>query len=240
MTDQTAGANEGAAELLSVLNELGYEGLSTVDQRKHTIARLMTVDWNKMDAVEFADYLLFPDKLIRRRATGEWEETPIMLRVPRDHEMREARVAARALALKANLDLVQDRDLFVNLENLCVLAKSIRNTTEPHEQWEPDPLVLERRYDKVCLQSLWAKIDQLNEVLNPSPNQLGSHEIVALIVAIARSRNLGPLVAYGPGAQTSFVVSMADLLLRSVGSRLSSESIEHLIAGISASSASRP
>jgi len=152
-----------------------------------------------------------------------------MLRVPREGDMRRARVLARSLAASEKIDEQRDRDMFVNLENICILAFAIRNNTAPYEPWQPEPLLLERQYDKVCLQGMWSKLDQLNEVLNPSPSQLSSGEIVALIAAIARSRNLGPLAVYGPGAQTSFVVSMADLLLNSVGSKLSLESIARLM-----------
>lgn len=218
-------------ELLKVLQQIGYDGLKPSDQRTHVIARLMRADWEGAGVIENGDYLLFPDKLIRRRADGTWEEKSVFLRVPRESDLRKARVQARALALQEKIDEQKDRDLFSNLENLCILAFAIRNNTAPFEPWQPEPLLLEKQYDKVCLQSMWTKLDQLHEVLNPAPNQLSAGEIVALIVAIARSRNLGPLVVYGPGAQTSFVVSMADLLLNSVGSKLSSDAIERLIAG---------
>jgi len=220
---------DAAESLLHILNDLGYEGLNPTDRRRHIIARLMRADWADAGVIEVNDFLLFPDVLVRRRADGTWDEKPVMLRVPREGDLRRARVLARSLAANEKIDETRDRDMFVNLENLCVLAFAIRNNTAPYEPWQPEPLLLERQYDKVCLQGMWNKLDQLNEVLNPSPNQLSSGEIVALIAAIARSRNLGPLVVYGPGAQTSFVVSMADLLLNSVGSKLSSESIERLI-----------
>lgn len=232
--------DDAAETLLQVLNTLGYDGLPAAERRDHIIARLMRADWAGAGVIEFDDYLLFPDKLIRRRADGTWEEKGVMLRVPRENDLRKARVLARSLAASEKIDEATDRDMFVNLENLCVLAYAIRNNTPPFEPWQPEPLLLERQHDKVCLQGLWNKLDQLNEVLNPAPNQLSSGEIVALIAAIARSRNLGPLVVYGPGAQSSFVVSMADLLLNLVGSKLSSESIERLIAASLRSSASAP
>lgn len=216
-------------EILDILNDLGYEGVKASDQHQHVLAKLMTTDWSELEMIEHSDYLLFPDALYRRRPGGEWEQKDVMLRVPRDRDLRQARVLARAIAAKEKISEKQDRDLFVNLENMCILASAIRNDSHPYEAWEDDPLVLERKYDKVCLQNMWEKIERLNDVLNPAPNQLSNPEIVALIVAIAKSRHLGPLVGYGPGAQTSFVVSMADLLLNSVASKLSWESLEHLM-----------
>lgn len=235
MTDD---ANTSAeSELLGILEQAGYEGLTEkgAADRRHAIARLMTTKWDDLEVVEHADSLLFPDVLVRRTSSGEWEETPVMLRPARERDLRQARVEARALAKKERIDEKDDRDLFVSLECMCVLARCIRNSTAPYEPWEPDPISLERRYDRACLQHMWTKLDKLSDVLNPAPNQLSSGEIVALIVAIAKARHLGPLVVYGPGAQTSFVVSMADLLLNLVGRKLSSESFAHLMQAYSTS-----
>lgn len=217
------------AEILAALNELGYTGVTGAHGRDHALAELMTKDWGELEVLEHADHLLFPEKLIRRKADGGWDETDIMLRVPRDPDMRQARVEARAWAASAGIDEKRDRDLFETMENMCILAASIRNSSAPYEPWEPDPKILEKRYDKVCLRRLWERLDKLNDILNPNPDQLSAPEIVALIIAIAKARHLGPLVVYGPGAQTSFVVSMVDLLLSSLGSKLSSESLGRLM-----------
>lgn len=224
------------AELIGILNSLGYEGLTEPgrEQRAHAIAKLMTTSWGELEAVEFSDHLMFPDVLTRRMKDGSWHTEDVLLRVPRERDLRKARVEARSLAAKEKIDEIKDRDLFVNLENMCVLAMCIRNTTHPYEPMHPDPLLLENAFDKVCLQQMWAKVEQLNDIINPAPNQLSSPEIVALIVAIARARHLGPLVVYGPGAQTSFVVTMVDLLLNSLGSKLSWESLERLMQESSA------
>lgn len=228
------------AEVLGILNSMGYEGLDSDGRRNraHAIARLMTTDWEELEIVEHAEHLLFPDVLIKRRLGGKWEETPVMLRVPREKDLRQSRVEARAWAAREKISEKDDRDLFTNMENMCVLARCIRNATMPFESMHPDPEYLERNFDKVCLQHMWSKLDKLNDVLNPAPNQLSSPEIVTLIVAIAKARHLGPLVVYGPGAQTSLVVSMADLLLNSVASKLSWESLELLMRESSQTTAS--
>jgi hypothetical protein len=222
---------DATQELLGVLDGLGYKGMTEPGKqaRLHAIAQLMTTDWADLETVEFAHHLLFPDVLRRRGSDGKWIEEKVMLRVPRDKDLRKCRVEARAWAQSEGIDEKRDRDLFVNLENMCILALCIRNTTPPHEPMHPDAELLEEHFDKVCLQQMWEKIERLNDVLNPAPNQLSSPEIVTLIVAIAKSRHLGPLVVYGPGAQTSFVVSMADLLLNLVGSKLSWELLERLM-----------
>ncbi len=223
-------------EVVAILEGIGYQGLEEVGaaNRAHAIAKLMTTSWEDLEAIEVNDNLLFPDVLIRRKVDGSWHQEDVFLRVPRDRDLRQSRVEARALAVKEKIDEKQDRDLFVNLENMCILARCIRNTTHPYESMHPDPLLLEAKFDKVCLQHMWEKLERLSEVLNPAPNQLSSGEIVALIVAIARARHLGPLIVYGPGAQTSFVVSTADLLLNLLGSKLSSGALEHWMREYSA------
>jgi len=227
--EDTEPESSSALELKNLLDSMGYDGVKPADQREHVIDHLMGKDWSEIEALEHNDYVMFPDKLIRRQADGGWETKDVMLRVPREHELRKARVQARELAKREHISEEKDQDLFANLENMSILAIAIRNDTKPHEPWEPEPLALERRYDKVCLQRLWEKVDRLNDILNPSPNQLSSAEIVVLIAAIANARNLGPLVVYGPGAQTSFVVSMVDLLLNSLGSKFSSASLGRLM-----------
>ncbi len=222
---------QATTELIKALDGLGYEGLTEPgkEERAHAIAKLMTTKWSELEAIEHADYLLFPEVLTRRRKDGSWEEKPIMMRVAREHELRQARVKARQLAVKEGIDEERDQTSFNNLENMVILSMCIRNNTSPYEPWEPDPLLLERKYDRVCIHQLWDKLERLNDVLNPAPNNLSGPEIVALMISIAEARHLGPLVVYGPGAQTSFVVSMADLLLKSLTSKLSSESLEHLM-----------
>ncbi len=237
-------ADSPEAEILGILEGIGYQGLEEVgaQRRKHAIAKLMTTKWDDLEAMEFNDSLMFPDVLIRRKADGSWLHEDVFLRVPKDADLRASRAEARALAptKKAGpIDETKDRDLFSNLENMCILARSIRNTSDPYEPMHPDPLLLEAKFDKVCLNHMWDKLERLSEVLNPAPEQLSSAEIVVLIVTIAKARHLGPLVVYGPGAQSSFVVSMADLLLNLLGSKLSSASLEHLMQEFSLESASQ-
>lgn len=216
-------------ELMDLLSKVGYEGLDTSKTNQHAMAQLMSTDWDTLTAVEHADHLLFPDTLYKRKSDGKWEETKVMIRVPREKDLRAARVQARALAAKEGIDEDRDADMFRNLENLCVLSRIIRDATDPFAPFMPDPLILETKYDKACLQHMWEKADKLNSVVDPAPNQLSQGEIVALILAIAKSRHLGPLVVYGPGAQTSYVVSMGDLVLNLLSSKLSSGSLELLM-----------
>ncbi len=196
----------------------------------HISDALKGKSWVDADVLEWADYLLFPGEVLKRKAGGEFERTPVRLRVPREHEMRKARSDARAIMADDGLDCATNRDLFTNVETFCILSMCIRNTTEPFEPWEPNPRELEKRYDKSSLMAIWAKLDALAKIVDPRPDELSSAEIVALITAIAKEGTTGPLVAYGSLAQASFVVIMAKLCAIS----LDTKSYLELLAGLKA------
>lgn len=193
------------------------------DVHDHVIEQLLGKDWGELEVLEHAGYLLFPDTLIKRERDGTFKQIPVTLRVPREPDMRKARVAARAIFQKEGLDEKADRVMFANLENFCILSQAIRNATPPHEPWEDDPQVLESKYDKSSLVQLWEKLERLHQVIDPAPDKISKQEMVLLIAAIAKERNLGPLAVYGSAAQTSFVVTMVDLLLNFSESKSSSE-----------------
>ena len=185
----------------------------------HIQDALKNKSWEDIEVLEHAGYLLFPAEILRRRPSGEFERTPVMLRIPREHEMRMARAQARAIMEEDGLDPVLDRDLFLNVETFSTLSMCIRGVTAPYEPHDPDPRSLEKRYDKTSLMAIWAKLDALNHIIDPRPTELSSPEIVALIAAIAKGGNTGPLAVYGSHAQASFVITMAKLCAISLDSK---------------------
>lgn len=202
-------------------------------QYEHVMTQLMTKDWSKLEVIENADGLLFPDNLYRRRADGTFEETPVLLKVPREYDARKARVMARKIAKDEKLDLQLDKDLVENLETTCLMSLCVLNAkpgVDPrdgskfHEPWVTDPLQLEKQYDRESLTQLWAKIDNLSHVVDPRPDVIGNAELLVLIAKIAEARNIAPLLVYGSAAQNTSIVSMANLLLSLLASKSSSES----------------
>ena len=188
----------------------------------HVVDQLVGRTWGEIEVLEHAGYLLFPEKLYKRNRKGGYDPVDICLRVPREHELRQARVLARQIALADNLDLDRDRDLVDDLEIVCILSLAIRNADPPHEPWVPDPRKLEETYDRSSLMQLWAKLDNLTQVLDPRPETISEEEMIALMSALSKERNLSPLLVYGSEAQTFCVVTMADRLLSSLASRSSS------------------
>lgn len=189
--------------------------LNTKDDNAALVEAILSKNWEELQTMEFAGYLLFPEELQRRRKDGTFESIPVMLRVPREHEMRKARVQARQWAKDEGLVPELDPDLFDNMDTMCTLALAIRNITEPHEPFEPDPKRLEQVYDRVCLDALWGKLEAYRTVLDPRPDTLSETETMAVIAAVAKVGNLVPLAAFGGRSQNSLVVSMARQLVSS-------------------------
>jgi hypothetical protein len=183
-----------------------------LNERTETAALVKAIlekKWEDFEAMEYAEYLLFPDELLKRKKDGTFERTPIMLRVPREHETRKARLSARKWADDEGLDPSLDPDCFDNMDTMCTLSVAIRNTTEPYEAFEPDPKRLERIYDRPCLDAIWAKLGAYRSVLDPRPNSLNADETLAVIGVLAKTRNIAPLAALGGESQNNLIVTMA-------------------------------
>lgn len=183
-----------------------------LNERTETAALVKAIlekKWDEFEAEEYADYLLFPDELVKRKKDGTFERLPVMLRVPREHETRKARLDARAWAARDGLDPALDPDIFDNMDTMCTLSVAIRNTSAPYEAFEPDPSRLERIYDRPCLDAMWAKLGAYRSVLDPRPNALNEEETLAVIGVVAKTRNIGPLAALGGESQNNLIVSMA-------------------------------
>lgn len=176
---------------------------------------ILNKNWEELETAEYAGYLLFPDEILKRKKDGTFERVPVMIRVPREHETRKARIEARTWAKDDGLDPELDPDLFDNMDTLCILAQAIRNTSPPHEPFEPDPKRLEKVYDRPSLDAIWAKLQGYREVLDPRPNSLTDEQTMAIIGAVAKARNTVPLAALGGRSQTNLIVTMANRLTSS-------------------------
>ncbi len=190
-------------------------------QHDHVLEQLLTKDWAHLTVLEQAGELLFPEKIYRRSLQGAFVGEDVLLRVPREKDFREARVQAREIAISNKLDLDRDKDLIEQLETTCILWRCVLNASpgldragKPfHEPWVMEPLELEKRYDRVTLTQLWAKLDALVKVIDPRIEQIGKEEVLAMLSAIAKARSISPLHVYGPAAQNTFIVTTADLVL---------------------------
>ena len=181
----------------------------------HIAEQLYNQTWEELEVLEFRDRLLFPTKALKRRQDGTVKETPILLRVPREADLRKARIKAREVGLKEGLDLDRDKDLLDNLETICLLATCIRNTTEPYEPFVATPQELEDNFDLSFLESVYNKICTLRDIANPHPVELTEMDCWTLVTAIATARHTLPLTAYAPDSQNTFMLFMVDQLCNS-------------------------
>lgn len=198
------------------------------DVHDHVIAQLLGRDWGELEVLEHYGNLLFPEKLYKRKKDGTFESKDIMLRIPREPDLRKARVTARKMAIDDGLDLDRDSDLVETIECICTLSIAIRNNTEPHEPWEPNPRLLEKNWDRSSLTQLWAKLNEYANIIDPRPDKLSAEEILVLMANIAKEKNIYPLHVYGPASQNSFIVIMAGLLMNYLESKSLSERLELL------------
>jgi hypothetical protein len=193
------------------------------DAYPHVVEQLLGKSWGELEVLEHYGYLLFPDSIYKRKKDGTFDEIKVCLRVPRQHELRKARVEARRIAMEDGLDLDRDKDLFNDLETICILSMAIRNRATPHESMIPEPRELERDYDRACLMQIWAKLDALHQVVDPAPHKISEEEMFALIAAIAKDRSISPLAVYAADSQANFVIFTASLLASFLVSKSSSE-----------------
>ena len=195
--------------------------------RDHIVDQLLGKDWGELELHEFNGRLHFPGEIHRIKKDGSFEKVKVLLVVPRQHELRKARVQARQLAVEEGLDLDRDKDMFDDLEMVCLLSISIRNYKPMDsgfcEPFELDPKHLEEKFDRGSLEEVWSKLNRLSLRLDPRPETMTKDETLAMLCAIAKARDISPLLAFGPGAQDSYIVTMGDLLLSYLDQKSSSE-----------------
>lgn len=186
----------------------------------HVVEQIKPKTWEQLEVLEHAGYLLFPLTIYSRKKDGTIEETKVRVRIPRNHEVRAARAEARTICIEDGIDPDADAEFLNDIEGICILARSIRNNTDPHEQWVQNARELEKRYDRVSLQQAYSKLDSYGQMVDPRPNSMSEGEVLQLVATLASERNISPLHAYGSDAQTYFIVTMADHVLRSVEQKL--------------------
>lgn len=182
------------------------------------ISIVLEKSWEELEAIELDGQLLFPFNLQRRTLKG-WEDIPILLKVPRESDTRKARLKAREWAKAEKLDPELDPELFSNMDSLCLLSECMRSTTPPHEPFDPFPDKLEKMYDRPSLDAAWATLDALKMVIDPRPHELSEEEMLGVIAAVAKARNIVPLAAFAGESQNSCVVFMAQRLLSLLASK---------------------
>jgi hypothetical protein len=169
--------------------------------------------WDELEVLEHdAGQLMFPAVLRRRDPKGAVVQTKVRVRVPSPEDTFRARAAARKWAGELELDPKEDVDLFKQLEQLCLLARSVR-TFDSHAQFaEPAEL---GKYDESCLHDLQEQIAAFKEQLDPRDSVETEEQVWRKAVEIQKAANIGPLVDTAGRDQQPFVLRMVEEALRS-------------------------
>lgn len=167
--------------------------------------------WTELELVEDEQgRILFKDQ-IRQRGKDGWKAVPVRVRVPRTPDLLKARRDARALVTAEKLDEVKDKDLFLGIEQACIVAVCLRTAEAPHGQFL-DAQDLLADFDESGVVDVLARINHYKELVNPRPPvDLTEEQVFDLVLALRRHGNLGPLVDIAGDAQPSFIMRMAEL-----------------------------
>jgi hypothetical protein len=170
--------------------------------------------WGELEVLEHQGRLFFEHAIRRRLKDGKTESVKIRLRVLRKPERREALLEAERWAAEIGIDPAKEhhKPLVDEMDQLCILARAIREHAPPHDQlaFAKD---LERQYDDRSLQELWAKYQLCEDQTDPRDENLGEEEFWSVIAALVKARSLAPLAECASRAQNNCIVRMAELSL---------------------------
>lgn len=182
------------------------------DDRRHVWEQIKAKKWDDLGVLEVGDRLLFPWQIWRRdRSTGKFVGDPCLLQLPRGPELRAARIESRIMAKAEGLDLTLDSDQVEDLESLCDLWLSIRDTSDPYEPKFGYPKDLEKKYDRVSLEQVNFALKHLKRLLDPKVSGMGADEMAAISAAIVERQSIDPLAAYDGATQATYVITLASV-----------------------------
>jgi hypothetical protein len=189
------------------------------------IAELGGRTWGELELKRHPNgRLMFPDALRRRTETGAIEDTKIRVCVPGPEEEIEARVKCRAIFVQRKLDPKEDKDLFAEVEQVCLLSLVIRTPDEPHPQaFAPEELL---RYDEASLKDVLERINAYRAALEVRDTVIDEDKFWAVVREVGRTSSVLPLTGIAGHVQPSFVVRMAREALHSPKAKSSAPSSE--------------
>ena len=210
---------------MSTSTTTAADPLRTIDRAAELLDWIERKTTRDLQAIEVGGRNLYPDVIRWRDAKGRVVERPCLLRVPDLIERAKATAEAAAWLARLKLDRERDARHFDNLETMCLVARATREAREPYEQHK----VAEdfaATYGARTVLDLWERINLLDRAEDPRVHTLRDGEADALIHAIAKRLDLGPLAGIASEEQDSFVTSMAVRLSRYLTSAASASSPE--------------
>jgi uncharacterized protein YutE (UPF0331/DUF86 family) len=171
--------------------------------------------WEELEVVTHDDgHLLFKDFLRRKKKDGTFEMVEVRVRIVRMKEIAQARAEARSWLAELKLDEEKDRDIFDELEQVCILSHAIRDKEKPWPQHQ-DFRNLVSMYDEASLQDILGRIEELKTRLDPRVSLDTPDDVWTMVQRVAKAGHLAPLTDIAGHEQTSFVVFMASQAMKS-------------------------
>lgn len=196
--------------------------------------------WEELEVLDHEDgHLMFKDHLRTRSKAGKVELVEVRVQILRVDKIARARADCRRWCAELGLDEERDKDLFDELEQVCMLALAIRDPQPPYAQ-RYEPAELARDFDEASLQDLIGRIQALRGAIDVRESQLTETELWQKIAAVARVGHLLPLTDIAGHEQPSCIVFMASQAMNSPRGQSWLQSVATLTPAHSESKSSTP
>lgn len=178
------------------------------------------------DAIEVAGRAMYPE-LIRRRnpRTGKIEAVRVLMKVPDQTEQMLARLEAldwcRGVAkldsrpTKQEAEALWGADYFDQLDTIFLLARCLYDHEPLQDGNHPRYMTAEnlaKMHPTSSLVDVYERLSHYQAVEDPRIIELDETQFVNTVLAIARVKNLSPLVVIDGRAHGIFVATMAERL----------------------------
>jgi hypothetical protein len=165
--------------------------------------------WEELEVARHASgRLMFKAELRRRNASGKVESIPVRVCVPTPLDKIQARSTARQWFGKIKwLDPERDKELFEEMEQVCILAIVIRASDGQHPQFADHEELA--AYEEASLRDIREYITLLEQQIDPREPITSEEQFWRMTFAVARGSTPLPLNDIAGHEQPSCVVRMA-------------------------------
>ncbi|MEE9395182.1 MAG: hypothetical protein V3W41_22045 [Planctomycetota bacterium] len=169
---------------------------------------------------------LYPEAIHRHNPkSGNMEQIDVMLRVPTTMEQLRARTntldylqqhaGLDARPTKVECEALWGEDYFDNTDTVFLLELCVLDV-EPLANGVRPPYMraefLDKMHPRASLHAIYERLNFYQAIEDPRVTELTEEQFGQTVAAIAKQRNLSPLVVIDGRAHASFVISMAERL----------------------------
>lgn len=158
--------------------------------------------------------LMFPATLDKRNAKGQVVQTKVRVRIPNPSDLGVAHIrAVEWFAKQKALNRKDDAELFATVEQLEIIAISIRTYEPEHGQFlDREELA---QWDDASIQAIQERINIFKLMVDPRESDITDDQIIETARRITRAGHPGPLGDMAGPAQLSYFMRTASLALNS-------------------------